>query len=105
MQVVEQHSPKVRTPTGSDPKNDRPKINPQLLCERLLALDSKILYSSYVNSSDSRVGEAIRSQIGLQVKLTIMVLPVNRGKDSLILAAPIRSDLTEIVAKAKRFVF
>jgi hypothetical protein len=105
MQVVEQRSPEVRTPAGRDPKNDGSKINPQLLCERLLTLDSKILYSSYVNSSDSRVGEAIRSQIGLQEKLTIMVLPVNKGKDSLILAAPIRSNLTEIVAKAKRFVF
>ncbi len=100
MQVVN-HRRNASTPAGRNLKIAGSNMNAQLLCDGLLTLDSDILYSSYVDSSDCRIGEAMRRQIGLEEKLTILVLPVNRGKDSLILAAPIRSDLTEVVAKAK----
>ena len=77
------------------------EVNPQSICEKLLTLDSKILYSSYLNSAGRRVGEATKSLIGLYDELTVMVLPFHPGKDALVLAAPIGSDITEIVTKAK----
>jgi len=77
------------------------EVNPQSICEKLLTLDSKILYSSYLDSEGQRVGEATKSLIGLCDKLTIMVLPLHPGKRAFVLAAPIGSDLTDIVTKAK----
>ena len=47
------------------------------------------------------MGEAKKSLIGSYQELTVMVLPLNPGKDALVLATPLESDLTEIVAKAK----
>ncbi len=77
------------------------EVNPQSICEKLLTLDSKILYSSYLDSEGQRVGEATSRLIGLYDKLTIMTLAVSSGKGALVLAAPIGSNLTEIVTKAK----
>ena len=77
------------------------ELDPQSMCEKLLALDSKILYSSYLDYAGSRVGEATKSLIGFYDKLTVMVLPLRPGKGALVLAAPIGSDMIEIVMKAK----
>jgi hypothetical protein len=77
------------------------QLDPQSICEKLLTLDSKILYSSYLDSAGSIVGEATKSLIGFYDELTVMVLPLHPGKGALVLAAPIGSDLTEIVTKAK----
>jgi len=77
------------------------EVAPQSICEKLLTLDSKILYSSYLDSAGSRVGEATKSLIGFYDQLTVMVLPLRPGKGALVLAAPIGSDMIEIVTKAK----
>jgi hypothetical protein len=77
------------------------EVRPQSICERLLTLDSKILYSSYLDSHGRRVGEATKSCIGNYDKLTVMLLPLHPSKDALVLAAPIGLDLTDIVTKAK----
>ena len=75
--------------------------NPQSICEKLLTLDAKILYSSYLESEGQSVGEATNSLIGFYDELTIMSLPVNPGRGALVLAVPIGSDLAEIIMKAK----
>ena len=77
------------------------EFDPQWVCEKLLTLDSKILYSSYLDSTGTIAGEAINSLIGFYDELTVMVLPLHPDKGSLVLVTPIGSDLTEIVTKAK----
>ena len=77
------------------------EFDPQSTCEKLLTLDSKVLYSSYLDSAGSVLGEATKNLIGFYDELTIMSLPVHPGRGALVLAVPIGSDLTEIVTKAK----
>ena len=77
------------------------EVDPQSICEMLLALDQKILYSSYLDAAGIIAGEATNSLIGFHDELTVMVVPLHPGKGALVLAAPIGSDLTEIVAEAK----
>jgi hypothetical protein len=79
------------------------ELDPQAICEKLLTMDSRILYSSYLDSAGSRMGEATKNLIGLYDELTIMVLPLHPGKGSLVLAAPVWSDMAEIITKAKNF--
>lgn len=79
------------------------EFDPQWICEKLLTLDSKILYSSYLDSAGSVLGEATKNLIGFYEELTVMVLPLHPGKGALVLAAPLGSDLTEIATKAKVF--
>jgi hypothetical protein len=78
------------------------EANPQSICERLLNLDSRILYSSYLDYRGQRIGEAIKSLIGLYDELTVLVLPLHPSEDALVLAAPIDSNLSDIVTKAKK---
>jgi len=80
------------------------EANPQSMCEKLLAMDSRILYSSYIDSDGQRVSEATKRLIGLYDELTIMVLPLP-DKGTLVLAAPVGSDLTDIVTNAKNLHF
>ena len=80
------------------------EVNAQLICDRLLTLDSKILYSSYLDSEGRRIGEATKRAIGLYDELTVMVLPLHPSKDALVLAADTGSDWTEIVTKAKNLI-
>jgi hypothetical protein len=76
------------------------EVNHQELCEKLLTLDP-ILYSSYLDARGERLGEAIKSLIGFHNELTVMLVPLLPSKDSIVLAAPIGSDLKDIVTKAK----
>ena len=76
------------------------EVSPQSLCKKLIALDSKILYSSYLDSEGRKVGEAAKMLIELYDQLTLMVLPLHPSKEALVLAAPFGSDLTDIVTKA-----
>ena len=78
------------------------ELSPQGICERLLELDSNLLYSSYLDSEGRRVGEATKDLIKMYEALTILLLPLRRELGSLVLATPIGSDLTEIVTKAKK---
>jgi hypothetical protein len=80
------------------------EIQHQEFCESLLSLDSKILYSSYLDSRGKRLAEATKRVIGLYDQLTVIVLPLHPGKDALVLAAAIDSDWAEIVPKAKNFL-
>ena len=77
------------------------KNDPQSTCESLLDLDAKIMYSSYLDVSGSILGEAIKNSIVVHNRLTVMVLPVSPGKESIVLATEIGSDLTRIVEKTK----
>ncbi len=81
------------------------EVNAQLICDRLLTVDPKILYSSYLDARGRRKAEATKSLIVLYDELTVMVLPLHPGKDSLVLAAPIESDWTDIVTKAKNLIY
>jgi hypothetical protein len=81
------------------------EVHPQSICDRLLTLDSKILYSSYLDSGGHRACEATKSLIENYDELTVMVLPVLPGKDALVLATPIGSDLADIVSKARKAFF
>ena len=80
------------------------EVSRQSMCEKLLTLDSKILYSSYLDSEGRRVGEASKRLIELYDELAVMVLPLHPLKDALVLAVPIGSDLIDIITKAKPFV-
>ena len=80
------------------------EVDAQSMCEKLLARDSRILYSSYLDSDGQRVGEATRSLIGIYDELTIVMLPLLPGKGELVLAVPVESDLIEIVGKAKSLI-
>ena len=51
------------------------ELNPRLICEKLLSVDSKILYSSYLDSEGRRVGEATKNLIEIYEALTVMILP------------------------------
>jgi len=77
------------------------EVDAQSICEKLLALDSKILYSSYLDYNGQSLGEATRRLIGIYDKLTIVILPLLSSKGELVLAVPVGSDLIEIVAKVK----
>jgi hypothetical protein len=77
------------------------KNDPQSTCESLLDLDAKIMYSSYLDVSGSILGEAIKNAIVVHNRLTVMVLPVSPGKESIVLATEIDTDLTRIVEKTK----
>jgi hypothetical protein len=76
-------------------------LGAQSICEKLLDLEPEVLYSSYLSASGFRVAEAIKSSIANFEKLTVLVLPLHLGKESLVLATPIDSDLKGIVARAK----
>ncbi len=75
--------------------------DPQSTCESLLDLDAKIMYSSYLDVSGSIMGEAMKNSIVIHNRLAVMVLPVSPGKESIVLATEIDSDLTGIVEKTK----
>ena len=81
------------------------KIDAQSICERLLNLEPEILYASYLNATGSREAEAIKNSIVDFERLTIIVLPLHPGKETLVLAARTGCDLNEIVATAKRLPF
>ncbi len=78
------------------------ELDVQSICETLLDLEPEVLYSSYLNASGSRVGEATKSSITNFERLTVMVLPINPSKESLVLAIPINSDLNGILARVKQ---
>jgi hypothetical protein len=78
------------------------ELSPQVVCERLLELDSNLLYSSYLDSEGRRVGEATKDVIKMYKVLTVLLLPLRHELGSLVLATPVGSDLTEIVTKAKK---
>jgi len=73
-------------------------------CKRLLDLDDGIFYSSFLDTSDSIVGEAIKESIAAHDNLSIMILPIRSRNSSLVLATSPGSNLTAIVEKAKRIV-
>jgi hypothetical protein len=53
-----------------------------------------------LDSEGRKVGEAAKRLIELYDDLNLIVLPLHPGKEVLVLAAPIGSDLTDIVTKA-----
>jgi hypothetical protein len=80
------------------------ELNPQQMCSRLLTVDSQILYSSYLDSEGKRLAEATNDMIELFAVLTVILLPLRGDRGSLVLAAPVGSDLREIVTKAKKIL-
>jgi hypothetical protein len=76
----------------------------QTTCDELLNLDGKIMYSGFLDESGSMVGEATKDSISSYDRLTVMVLPINSSKSSLVLAAVSGSDLTNIVERAKKLL-
>jgi hypothetical protein len=77
------------------------KVDPQSICESLLNLDSKIMYSSYLDTSGSIAGEAIKASIVNYDKLTITYLPMFSGGESIVLATETNSDLATIMGRTK----
>jgi hypothetical protein len=77
------------------------EINGQAVCEKVLAADSRVMYSGYFTSDGTRVGEAMRSYIVDYEKLTVMVLPHHPSTDVMVLAASPSFDLKEIISRAK----
>jgi hypothetical protein len=77
------------------------EINGQAICERALASDSRIKYSSYISSDGSRVGESMNESIVDHDKLTVMVLPLRPSSDVLVLAASPGSNLSELITIVK----
>ncbi|MFI5421986.1 MAG: hypothetical protein ACHQ1H_13560 [Nitrososphaerales archaeon] len=77
------------------------EINGQAVCERVLAADTRIKYSSYISADGTRLGEALNKKLGRQDRLTIMVLPLHASCDVMVLAAPSGSDIEDIIKKAK----
>ena len=77
-------------------------INGQAVCEKVLATDSRIMYSGYITSDGARVGEAMRSYIVDHEKLMVMMLPLHPSSDFMVLAASPSSDLKEIISRAKQ---
>lgn len=87
-------------------KNQNPmqviaEVNGQAVCERVLAADSRIKYSSYISSDGSRSGEALDKTIGRHDKLTVMILPLHPSCDVMVLATPRGSDIADVLRKAK----
>jgi hypothetical protein len=78
------------------------EINGQAVCEKVLAADSRIMYSGYITTDGSRVGEAMTKRIVDNEKLTVMVLPLHPSSDFMVLAASPSSDLKEIISRAKK---
>lgn len=79
------------------------EVSGSSICEKLLSLDDgKILYSSYVDASGSVVCEATRNSIVGYDRLTVVVLPLHSGVESLTLAIPVNCDLKGIIAEIKR---
>ncbi len=74
----------------------------QYECDRLLEMEPKIFYSSYLDESGSRLGEAIRNSISRCERLTMIVLPLHLSKESLVLVVSTDCDLTKIVEKTKK---
>ncbi len=81
------------------------EVNPQSICEDLLASDTGVIYSSYLDSEGRRTAEATKNVIGLYDELTVMVLPLHPDKGALVLAVPIGSDLPETITKVKKVFF
>lgn len=77
------------------------EVNGQAICERALAADSRIKYSSYISSDGSRLGEAMNGSIIDHDNLTVMVLPLRPSSDVLVLAASSGSNLTELITRVK----
>ena len=77
------------------------EVNGQAICERILAADARIKYSSYVSADGTRLGEAMKRTIGRHDKLTIMVLPLHPSCDVMVLATPRGCDVAEVVRNAK----
>ncbi len=80
------------------------KLDPQSICENLLNLDAKIMYSSYLDVSGSVAGEAIKKSIVNYESLTITLLPISFGGESIVLATETNSDLAAIVKGTKRLL-
>ena len=77
------------------------EINGQAACERILAADSRIKYSSYISADGTRLGEAMNKTIGQQDKLTIMVLPLHPSYDTMVLAASSGAEIEDVLRRAK----
>ena len=77
------------------------EANGQAICERVLAADSEIKYSSYVSADGNRLGEAIKESIVDHERLTVMVLPLGQSCDVLVLAASPGCNLSKVLSNAK----
>ena len=79
-------------------------IDAQSACEQILNLDDHILYSGFLNTQGSVIGEAIKDSISAYDRLSVMVLPAHPRNSSLILATISSSNLSAIVEKTKGFL-
>jgi hypothetical protein len=77
------------------------EINGQAICEKVLAADSRVKYTSYISSDGSTLGEAMNESIVNLEKLTVMVLPLHPRFDVLVLAASPNCNLREVISQAK----
>jgi hypothetical protein len=80
------------------------EVDAQSMCERLLEMDHRVMYSSFLDARGSIIGEATRNTISNCNFLTIMYVPIGPGKDSLVLATLVGSELSPILQKARRIL-
>jgi len=76
----------------------------QSTCERLLDMDKRLMYSGYLDSTGSTLAEAMRDSVSNYDRLTVMVLPLDSKKHTLVLASVVGSDLISIVENAKKLL-
>jgi hypothetical protein len=74
----------------------------QLACEKLLETDKRLMYSGCLDGSGSIIAESIREAITNYEHLTVVVLPINARRNSLVLASVVGSDLISIVENSKK---
>jgi len=75
-------------------------LQPAKLCKRILCCDLRIVSVSYMKD-DGICAEATRLSIASYDTLTVMRLPL-KGRDSLVLAVLLHSDLPDLVGRVKR---
>jgi len=103
MNVLGYYSPVFNITTRKEPAPMQilAEDNGQAICERVLAADSEIKYSSYVSADGYRLGEAIDESIIDYEKLTLMVLPLGSSCDVLVLAVSPGCNLSKALSRAK----
>lgn len=78
------------------------QLDYQNVCDELLEVDKRLVYTSFLDSSGLIVAESIRGAITNYDHLTVVVLPLGSRKDSVVLASVVGSDLTSIVENMKK---
>jgi hypothetical protein len=74
------------------------------VCEKMLEIDSRIMYAGYLKSDGCLESETMRKAIAYYNELTIMSLPIQTHGDSIVLAVRVDSDISEVVSRAKELI-